>query len=110
MIIRLNSKAFTLVEIMIVVAVIGILAAVAIPNFMESRRRALESACLASGLQLSNSLEIAAVTDSVEIANLTGSEIESILVPDYIRSMPDCPDGDYSSDSSGRVHCSNHNP
>lgn len=107
---KLNSHAFTLVEIMIVVAIIGILAALAVPNFMESRRKAIESACLASGLQLSNSLEIAAVTDNVEVASLTEGEIESILMPDYIRSMPDCPNGDYSSDSSGIVHCSDHNP
>ena len=107
---KINSHAFTLVEIMIVVAVIGVIAAIAIPNFMQSRIKALESVCLASGLQLSNSLEIAALTDNVEVAGLTEGEIESILVPDYIRSMPDCPNGDYSSDSSGMVHCSDHNP
>lgn len=40
------KKGFTLVEIMIVVAIIGLLAAIAIPNFIKARETSQINACI----------------------------------------------------------------
>jgi prepilin-type N-terminal cleavage/methylation domain-containing protein len=56
--IRNNRKAgFTLVEIMIVVAIIGLLAAIAIPNFVKAREQARTNACIANMRQLEGAVE-----------------------------------------------------
>ena len=46
MILKKNAAGFTLVEIMIVVAIIGLLAAIAVPNFAQARTNARRGTCI----------------------------------------------------------------
>jgi len=41
-----SQRAFTLVEVMIVIAIVGLLAAIAIPNFMRVRETTQTNACI----------------------------------------------------------------
>ena len=81
---RMN-KGFTLVEIMIVVAIIAILAAVAIPNFVKYRKTAQMNACI------SNLKQIQAACEQCKLAGLPVSTANVIGNDKYIKVMPKCP-------------------
>ena len=59
MLLRLNAKrgGFTLVEIMIVVAIIALLAAIAVPNFLRSRKRSQATQCLEDLRQIDSAVD-----------------------------------------------------
>ena len=53
---KMDQKGFTLIELMIVIAIIGILAAIAIPNYIAYRDKAFCSAAESDADAVSNAL------------------------------------------------------
>ena len=67
---RKNEEGFTLIELMIVIAIIGILAAIAIPNFINYRKRSYNTAANADIKNLYTSAQ-AYFTDNPDGATTT---------------------------------------
>ena len=89
---KTNRKAgFTLVEIMIVVAIIGLLAAIAIPNFVKARTTAQKNACINNLRQIDGAKEQWALENKKK----TGDAVQDSDITPYIKglAMPTCPAG-----------------
>jgi prepilin-type N-terminal cleavage/methylation domain-containing protein len=90
-----RKSGFTLVEIMIVVAIIGLLAAIAIPNFIKARATSQANACINNLRQIDGAINEWAL----ETGQMTGAAVPSVAtVSAYIKlnsvsSVPSCPGG-----------------
>jgi len=89
----LRRSGFTLIEIMIVVGIIGVLATMAIPSLMRSRKEAQRAACINNLRAIKGVKEMWALNtgkgdaDVPPDADLFGGDMK------YIKDKPKCPAG-----------------
>jgi len=91
--IKTNRKSgFTLVEIMIVVAIIGLLAAIAIPNFVKARTSAQKNACINNLRQVDGAIEQWALEQKKKQGDAIVTA-GSPSITDYLKgaALPTCP-------------------
>jgi len=91
-----TQSAFTLVEIMIVVAIIGIIISIAVPAFIRARENARGRACQENLAKLDGAKEIYALESKASHgATIPEDALWNSDGTGYLRSQPDCPaDGD----------------
>ena len=89
---RASSSGFTLVEILIVVAILGLLITIAVPNYVKTRTNAQRQMCIENLAQI----EAAKQMWGVESAKTTGdipTDVDLIGPSLYIKDKPRCPGG-----------------
>ena len=102
-----NDKGFTLVELMVVVAILAALTVIAIPLFNNKTDDAKKTACDAN---------IRTIESAMAMAEAEGVEIKSVgdlVAKKFLKEAPQCPfdedkatkDGDYKIDENGKVKC-----
>ena len=85
-----STKAgFTLVEIMIVAALVGMLAAIALPSFMRSRTKSQTTACINNLRQI----EAAKEQWAMENRKTQGAAVLTNEIDTYMKKLPSCPAG-----------------
>jgi len=85
-----NSKGFTLIELLIVVAIIGIIAAIAIPNLLNAIDRGKQKRTMADLRSMGTAIEEYSIDNNFYPKSMGDvADLKAQVTPTYIRQIPE---------------------
>lgn len=90
---KMNKKGFTLIELVVVIAILGILALVAIPRFTGMRADANESAVISNLRNIQTAAEVYASANNKTITDVDTSVADDLAGIKEALGVTDMPDG-----------------
>lgn len=82
---------FTLIELMIVIAIIAILAAILVPNFLKARAQGQLTACKSNCKNIATALEMYSSDNGGRYPNGSANFAQKLTSGNYLKLIPTCP-------------------